>query len=70
MNTISIVVIAIISIAIVLLGIGWLGFRIEPESFAPHHEKTKDAGSFELPPDLPEPVLRYYEAAESSHVPR
>ncbi len=39
---------------------------IEPESFLPHPEKTKDAGSVELPRDLPEPVRRYYEAAAGS----
>ncbi|KCZ71107.1 hypothetical protein ANME2D_03139 [Candidatus Methanoperedens nitroreducens] len=70
MNGIYIMIIAIISIAVILLDIGWLGFQIEPESFAPHPEKTKDIGSVELPPDLPEPVRRYYEAAAGSPVPR
>ncbi|MFU8766645.1 MAG: DUF6544 family protein [Candidatus Methanoperedens sp.] len=70
MSSIFVVVIAIISIAVVLLTIGWVGFKIEPDSFPPHPDKTKDAGSVELPPDLPEPVGRYYEAAAGSHVPR
>ncbi len=66
MNSIYIVV---ISIAVVLLGIGWLGFQIEPDSFPPHPDKTQDAGAVELP-DLPEPVRQYYEAAMGTHVPK
>jgi hypothetical protein len=69
MNNIFTIVIVLIGIVAVLLTIVWFGFQIEPESFSPHPEKTKDAGSVEVPPDIPEPVKQYYEAAVGSHVP-
>ncbi len=68
--SIFIVVIAIISIAVVLLSIGWVGFQVEPDSFPPHPDRTKDAGAVELPSNLPEPVRRYFEAAMGTHVPK
>lgn len=69
MNNIFSIVIVLIGIIAVLLAIGWLGFQIEPESFPPHPEKTKDEGIVNVPPDIPEPVKRYYEAAAGSLVP-
>jgi hypothetical protein len=69
MNGIFTVVIAIIGIAVVLLSISWLGFQIEPRSFSPYPEKTQDAGTVELPSNLPAPVQGYLEAAAGSHVP-
>jgi hypothetical protein len=69
MNNIFTIVIVLIGIVAVLLIIGWLGFQIEPESFSPHPEKTKDIVSVEVPPDIPEPVKRYYEAAAGSLIP-
>ncbi|MCX9075241.1 MAG: hypothetical protein OIN88_11400 [Candidatus Methanoperedens sp.] len=66
MSTILILVIAIISIAVVLPGIVWLGFQIEPASFPPHPEKTQDTGSVELPPILPtwfgRPILKVHDS--------
>lgn len=69
MSSIYTVIIVVIVFIIVLLGIGWLGFQIEPDSFSPHPDSTQDAGAVELPPNLPEPVQRYYEAAMGTHVP-
>ncbi len=69
MNGIFTVVITIIAVVAVLLSIGWLGFQIEPDSFPPHPDKMQDSGAVEVPPDLPEPVLRYYEGAAGSQVP-
>ena len=69
MSTILILVIAIISIAVVLPGIVWLGFQIEPAGFPPHPEKTQEAGAVGLPSNLPEPVRRYSEEVMGSHVP-
>ncbi len=69
MSSIFILIIAIIGIAVVLLGLGWLGFQIDSPSFPLHPEKTKDAGTIELPSNLPEPIMRYYKAAAGSHVP-
>jgi len=69
MNSILTIAIFLVGIVAVLLTIGWLGFQIEPESFPPHPEKMKDAGTVDVPPDIPGPVKRYYEAAAGSHVP-
>jgi hypothetical protein len=69
MNSILTITIVLVGIVAVLLTIGWLGFQIEPESFSPHPEKTKDVGSIEVLPDIPEPVKRYYNAVSGSHVP-
>lgn len=69
MNGIFTVVITIIAVVAVLLSIGWLGFQIEPDSFPPHPDKMQDSGAVEVPPDLPEPVLRYYKTAAGSQVP-
>ncbi len=69
MNSILTIAIFLAGIIAVLLAIGWLGFQIEPESFPPHPEKTNDAGTIDVPPDIPEPVKRYYEAAAGSLVP-
>ncbi len=69
MSSILTIATVLVGIVALLLTIGWLGFQIEPESFSPHPEKTKDAGVVNVPPDIPEPVKRYYEAAAGSHVP-
>lgn len=69
MNSILTIAIFLVGIVAVLLTIGWLGFQIEPESFPTHPEKTKDAGTIDVPSDIPEPVKRYYEAATGSHIP-
>jgi hypothetical protein len=69
MSNILTIAIVMVGIIAVLLTIGWLGFQIEPESFPPHPETTKDAGTVNVPPDIPEPVKRYYETAAGSHVP-
>lgn len=67
----SILAIAIILVVIIaiLMIIVWLGFQIEPKSFSPHPEKTNDAGTVDVSPEVPEPVKRYYEAAAGSMVP-
>lgn len=69
MNSVFTIVITLISIVIVFLGIVWVGFQIEPKSFPPHPEKTRDAGAVNVSRDIPEPVKRYSEAAAGSHVP-
>ena len=69
MSGILTVIISIICIVFFLIGLIWLGFRIEPESFLRHPKNTSIAGTIELPPDLPEPVMRYYETAAGTRVP-
>jgi hypothetical protein len=68
MNGIFTVVISIFGIAVIFMGIIWLGFQIEPKSFSAHPEKMKEAGAIIVPTNIPKPVMRYYEAAAGSHV--
>ena len=69
MNGIFTVIISIIGITVIFLGIIWLGFQIEPKIFSPHPEKTNDAGTVDVLPDIPALVKRYYDAAAGSMVP-
>lgn len=54
---------------LLFLGIGWLGFQIRPRPF-PARSRRHDYGTIDLPPDLPEPVRRYYLTAFGAQIPR
>lgn len=54
---------------LLLVGIVWLGFQIKPRPFRTQNRRF-DAGTLDLPPDLPEPVRRYFLAAFGPRVPR
>ncbi len=69
MSSILTIAMVLVGIAAIFLIIGWLGFQIEPDSFAPHPEKTKDEGTVDVPPDIPVPLKRYFEATAGNHVP-
>lgn len=53
----------------VLIGLGWLGLQIPPKPFPLSPEGTRSSEVVELPPDLPVPVRRYFEAALGDRVP-
>ncbi len=53
-----------------LVGAGWLGFRIKPAPLPPHPERTPELITAELPSDLPEPVRRHFRATLDAQVPR
>lgn len=53
-----------------LLGVGWLGFRVRPAKPPPHSEPTHDLGTLPLPPDLPPPVRRYFLQVMGDQMPR
>jgi hypothetical protein len=56
-------IIAGTALAVGALGsIGWLGLRVPPQSHAPTSEKTRDAGTVTLPPNLPSPIARHFRA--------
>jgi hypothetical protein len=54
---------------LLFLVIGWLGFQIKPRPF-PAQSRVHNLGTVDLPPDLPEPVRRYYLTAFGPHIPR
>lgn len=61
---------AAVGAAAALAGIGWLGFQIPPEGFAPTPESARDLGTIGYPSDLPAPVLRFLQSAFGEHLPR
>jgi len=56
--------------AALLAGIGWLGLRVKPQPFPPHPQGTRELGTAELPPGMPEPVERHFRATLGERVPR
>lgn len=50
-------------------GAGWLGFQVKPSPF-PLSQRSRDLGTVDLPPNLPEPVRRYYQTTIGNKVPR
>jgi hypothetical protein len=54
---------------LLFLVMGWLGFQIKPRPF-PAQSRRHYLGTIDLPPDLPEPVRRYYLTAFGAHIPR
>ena len=51
-------------------GVGWLGLQMRPAPFPPHPERTRELGTAELPPDLPEPARRDFRVALGGRVSR
>jgi hypothetical protein len=52
-----------------LAGLAWLGFKSAPRSVRPPEAPGPDLGTVELPPNLPEPVRRYFEVTSGAQVP-
>jgi hypothetical protein len=52
-----------------LVGIGWIGSRIQMTSFAVPNRETRDLGMGEPPADLPVPVARFVQAAFGGTIP-
>ena len=50
-----------LGLAVVGIGLWWLGFHIWPARPAPHPEPSAYLGSVSLPPDLPAPVTRFFQ---------
>jgi len=63
----------LIALLVGFLGLGWLGFQVKPKPFPPqrrNQQRSRDLGTVDLPPDLPEPVRRYYLMTIGESVPR
>ncbi len=52
-----------------LLGVGWLGLRLEPAPFSPYPDRTPKLETTALPADLPPPVARYFRTVMGDQVP-
>ena len=60
---------AIVSLAILVLLILVFGLRMQPRPFAPFRTVTQEFAVAALPPDLPAPVARFYEAVSKDGLP-
>ncbi len=63
----ELITIAIVLFAIIL--VGWLGFRIQPRSFAPYPQRTPEIELVPLQTDLPLPVTRFLRLLYGEHIP-
>jgi hypothetical protein len=55
--------------SVTLIGLGWLGLRIQPRPFTSYPEQTPPLETMRLPDDLPAPVARYYRQLYGEEVP-
>jgi hypothetical protein len=69
MNTVLTIVFASAVGLAALLGVGWLGLQIPPQSFPSYPEQTPALDTVELPADLPAPVARYYKTIIGDQIP-
>jgi hypothetical protein len=69
MNTVLAIVLASAVGLAALLGVGWLGLQIPPQSFPAYPEQTPALDTVELPTDLPAPVARYYKTVIGDQIP-
>jgi hypothetical protein len=69
MNSISITLTVIGSVLALLFGAVWLALRIRPRPFPPYSEQAPELTTIPLPPDLPQPVLRYYKNVVGDRAP-
>lgn len=63
------IVIGILIGLIVLVGLGWLGLRVRPKSFAAYPEQTPVLQTVPLPEGLPAPVERYFRQLYGDEIP-
>ncbi len=69
MRTITRVAVGAVGTLALLVGVGWLGLQVKPNPFEPHPEGTGELDTADLPSDLPEPVLRHFQATLGERVP-
>lgn len=63
------IVIGILIGLVVLVGLGWLGLRVKPKSFATYPGQTPELQTVPLPEGLPAPVERYYRQLYGDEIP-
>lgn len=63
------ILIIVLGIIAGLFLIGWIGFQVKPQSFAPFAQKTPDLQTVPIPDGLPAPVDRFYHKVYGDRVP-
>ena len=63
--------IALVGSLILLISVGWFGLQVKPKPLPPPQKsKQEDLSTVEIPPNLPEPVIRYLRATTGERVPK
>jgi len=62
-------ILIIVCVVIILISLGWLGLRIQPNPFPRFPQPSAELKTTSLPPDLPAPVKRYYLQTYGENVP-
>ncbi len=63
------IALSILTILLVLVGVGWLGLRIKPKPFTAYPAQTPELQTAPLPEGLPAPVERYYRQLYGDEIP-
>ncbi|HYF94818.1 MAG TPA: DUF6544 family protein [Symbiobacteriaceae bacterium] len=63
------VIITIICIAVLLFGVGYWGFHVEPKPYDPFPGSTPNLSTVPLPSGLPAPVERFYRTTVGDRIP-
>ncbi len=62
-------VVILVSVAIALIAVGWIGLHVPPKPFAPFLGHTVSKGTVPLPDGLPDPVERFYREIYGDSIP-
>jgi hypothetical protein len=70
MDQLGKVIIGVASGLVAMIGIGWAGLQVSPSNLPSPVDVPQDLGTVEVPPDLPAPVRRYFQAVLGDQAPR
>jgi len=59
----------VLAVVLGLVGLIYLGLRVRPRPFPAYPERTPPLATAELPPDLPEPVSRFFKTVIGDRLP-
>jgi len=63
------VLVILVAILVIVVVLGWLGFKINPKPLLAHPEKTPPLKTIPLPAGLPAPVERFYRTVYGDEIP-
>lgn len=69
MKTFREVIVVVCCSIVVIIGLFWLGLKIQPQSFPSFAGKTSEVQTIPLPTDLPKPVENFYRIVYGEEIP-
>jgi hypothetical protein len=69
METLTKIFLITAGVIAVLVLLGWIGLKIQPQPFAPYPQKSQELGTVPIPEGLPAPVDRFYHTVYGNAVP-